>query len=208
VCTEIVSTARPILPFPELDVGKLTFAAMMNLFVRMLANPSGGAHEQFIVAAVLEARAEQSERNQTVTTKNLTASDRSSGSAADVQIKLGPHVIEGFEVTANSWSEKLGDAAAKIRANDLSRLHIVARVDEALGDVLHVLLSRGEDLSVLELTNFVASVVAETRKVFRASALRRLYELLDRCQPEISRVNDYVELLERHRLTARASTPR
>ncbi len=205
-CSEIVSTARPVLPFPELNPNKLSFAAVMNLFVELLAVPSGGAYQQFIVAAVLHAKVRQAAKGQTVTTKNLTASDKSGGDAADVQIKSGNDVVEGFEVTANSWSVKLGDAASKIRANDLPRLHIVARVDEAFGDVLRELLGLGGDLSVLELTNFVAGVVAETTNVSRALALLRLYELLDRHQPVINRVNDYVKLLESHGLTVPAGT--
>ena len=39
------------------------------------------------------------------------------------------------------------------------------------------------------------------KKQFRAAALRRLYELHDRKQQDITKVNDYVRLLQKHGLT-------
>ena len=58
-CDHIAGTARPVKALPEIDAPKLTFPAMMSLFARMLQTPSAGAHEQYICAALLDARIQQ-----------------------------------------------------------------------------------------------------------------------------------------------------
>jgi hypothetical protein len=110
-CLRIAQTARPIKSLPEIDGAKLGFAAVMELFDDMLRANSGGAHEQFIVAALLHARVQQGGGRQHVDTKRLNASDQSSRSAADIQVKSGTKIDEAFEVTANDWTEKLQGAA-------------------------------------------------------------------------------------------------
>jgi hypothetical protein len=193
---------------PELDPTKLTFAAVMSLLAEMLTVPSGGAHEQLIAAALLEAKVEQAGTAERVETKNLTASDRSSATPADVQVKHGNEIREAFEVTANEWVEKVDEAGRKIRAYDLKRLHIIARIDpQRYEEMLDGLRQLGFDLSALDLRAFFSVHVAELQRVFRASALRRIYELLERRQPDIALVNAFVERLHRHGLTVPAGGP-
>lgn len=198
-CWHIARTSRPVLPLPEINQAKLRFATVMALFEAMLAVSSGGAHQQFIAAALLEAREGQLGTGRYVETKNISTSDRSAGAAADVQVKTGTRVDEAFEVTANEWSEKVDGAGQKIRAYDLSRLRIVAAVGDYAA-MLQQLATRPDDISVLELRGFFASIVADLRRAGRAAALSRLYELLDRHQPEVQLVNNYVRLLEAHGL--------
>jgi len=54
-------TARPVKTMPVLDSAKLTFPVMARLVGGLLSAPSGGAHEQFAVAAALEAAIEEIE---------------------------------------------------------------------------------------------------------------------------------------------------
>jgi hypothetical protein len=205
-CWHIARTARPVLSMPEINQAKLKFASVMAMFEAMLSAPSGGAHQQFIAAALLEAREEQAGTRRHVETKNINASDQSARAAADVQLKTGTKVEEAFEVTANEWSEKVDGAGQKIKAYDLSRLHIVASVSDPAA-LLPDLATRTDDISVLELWGFFAVLVAELRRTGRAAALRRLYELLERHQPNTELVNDYVRLLGTHGLTTTASPP-
>lgn len=198
-CWHIARTARPVLPLPDINQAKLRFAPVMALFETMLQVPSGGSHQQFIAAALLEAREEQSGSGRYVETKNISASDHSSGAAADVQVKSGTRVDEAFEVTANEWSEKVDGAGQKIRAYDLSRLHIIAAVSDHAA-MIQQLVTRPDDISVLELRGFFAALVAELRRAGRAAGLNRLYELLDRHQPNVELVNGYVRLLHEHGL--------
>ena len=167
----------------------------MSLFADMLGSGSGGAHEQFIVAALLHARVEQIGSRQHVETKRLNASDLSSRSAADVQLKTGTKVDDAYEVTANDWEEKLQGAAQTIRAHDLSRLHILAKVDD-FAEMLALVKSRQEDISAIDLKAFISVLLCELRKQFRLACLKRLYDLLDRYQPDIELINRYVDRIE------------
>ena len=160
-------------------------------------HPSGGAYEQFIVAAVLQALVELSQvPGVRVETKQINASDASSKVAGDVQVKTGGLTLEALEVTANDWSFKAADAASVVRAHDLGRIHVVARAArEDRQRMMTVLQALDEDVSVLDLAAFRDVGIAFLRKEQRASALKRLYELLDRKQPRTGVVNHYVDLL-------------
>jgi hypothetical protein len=59
-----------------------------------------------------------------------------------------------------------------------------------------------EDISVLGLESFVAVLTSVLTKQYRAAALIRLYELLDRLQPDVERTNRFVQLLDAHGLAA------
>ncbi len=200
-CLRIADSARPILPFPEIVNDRLTFAATTGLFIEMIGTGSRGAHEQFITAALLHARVLQESGSQTVVTKDMNASDESSRTAADIQVRLGTRVVEAFEVTANPWIDKLSGATATMRAHDLARLHILAKVDD-IPKMLADLGKLTEDISAIDLRAYFCVLTAELRKQFRAAALKRLYELLDRYQSDNKLVNDYVNLLK---LTFRTS---
>ena len=196
-CAAVAATARPVRPMPPLNRSALTFPRVVGLLHSLLASPSGGAFEQFSVAALLNTLvANNSEGRARVETKNLNASDRSSFAAGDVQVVVGNRVIEAFEVTANDWRAKVPSASKTIRDNDLSRLHIVASRPE--GDraaVTAALQELSEDVSVLDVRQVVEVLAAVLTRPQRAEALTRLYEYLDRYQPNTDRVNLLVERL-------------
>jgi hypothetical protein len=196
----IAQTARPVKPFPLLDKGKLSFAAVLKVLAELLDRPSRGVYQQYIVAALLHGRVSQTETGQHVETKQVTASDDSSGTAADVQVKTRTKVDEAYEVTANDWETKIDEIEAKMRTHDLSRLHILARVNDVKG-MITKLESKTFDVSALDLLAFVSVLVAELRREFRAAALERLYQLLDRRQSDIELTNDNVDQLSRNGLT-------
>lgn len=197
-CAKIAANARPILPMPNLDRGSLTFGRVCEVLSQLYTTPSGGAFEQFAVAALLHALIEQQgETKYRVETKNLNASDKSSRSAGDIQILIGNRIVEALEVTANDWREKLSGAAKTIKDNDLSRLTIVAGGVQAIGDALFGELNAiGYDLSVLDVKSLTFSMVSALTRQGRSSAFQRLYELLDRYQPNVEIVNQFVTALE------------
>jgi len=203
LCVSIASIARRVLSMPELDAAKLDFAGTSRLLDRMLDSNSGGANEQFIVAALLHALVTQiGISGIRVDTKNLNASDRSSRVAGDIQLLAGNRILEAFEVTANEWTDKVAQAGQTIREHDLSRLHVVAkRSRHTREQTLEKLGCVEEDVSVLDLGHFALILVASLTRQNRSLALHRLYDLLDRLQPDANRVNDYVDELERCGLT-------
>ena len=202
-CAYVASRARPTAAMPRLDRSALTHEAICRLLVSLFDMSSGGAYEQFVVASLLHALLElQGTASYRVETKNLNASDKSSRTAGDVQVVIGQRVVEAIEVTANDWRTKIGGAAKTIKDNDLSRLTILARgVSDAGSDAFDEVRKTGLDISVLELRQFCFSVAAALTKPARASALVRLYELIDRNQPRYELVNDLCAALVAHKLT-------
>lgn len=194
----LASQSRPVSPMPTLRQSTLTFATMMGLFDDLFSRPSEGAHEQFVVACLLESLlAQYGPSNLRVQTRHINASDKSSSAAGDVQVMMGHRVIEAFEVSGNDWSTKVDAAAGKLAQFDLPRIHIVARLpDEESGASVTALTKIAQDVSVLDLRMFVANVTGLLLKPQRAMALGRLYELLNRNQPKVELVNAYVDLLQ------------
>ncbi|MCE9612919.1 MAG: hypothetical protein K8T26_01495 [Lentisphaerae bacterium] len=203
-CSVVASKARPVDKMPELSITTLTFAAVMGVLRKLFDAGSGGAYEQLGVAALLHGLLMQAGlETLRVETKNLNASDHSSRVAGDVQILTGNRVIEAYEITANSWRTKTVGAATTIKENDLSRLHIIARIPEEDRIAVYTeIATRPEEISVVDLEGFTGSLVAALTRQYRAVALGRLYEFLDRYQPEVGRVNMYVQLLRTSGLVA------
>ncbi|UWR32680.1 hypothetical protein K3759_12085 [Sulfitobacter sp. W027] len=206
-CARIAATARPVLPMPELNRSTLTFARTAELLLGLVEVPSQGAYDQFTTAALLQTLvAEHDASAARVETKNLNASDKSSRAAGDVQILAGSHVLEAFEVTANNWSTKIDGASKTIRDNDLSRLHVIARRPDAeRAASIERLKELTEDVAVLDVRQVIEVLAAALTRPQRADALVRLYELLDRYQPDVERVNAYVRKLNEAGLVERGS---
>ncbi len=189
VAASIASTARTVAARPSLRPAKLTFPAVIALFEEMLRRPSAGAHEQYIVAALLEAAAQGSYR---VNTKRLNVSDVSAGVASDIQL-ISPLVLEAIEVSANHWTTKEGQARATMQRYDLPRTHIIAQVDWA--DYLALDHALDVDISVIDVRAAVSTLLALLTRPQREAALLRLYELLDSNLPSPDLVNAYVAQL-------------
>jgi hypothetical protein len=69
--------------------------------------------------------------------------------------------------------------------------------------MIRLLKDRQDDISAIDLRAFMSVLTAELRRQYRASALQRLYELLDRYQPNVDLVNQYVDRLVRYRLVTK-----
>jgi hypothetical protein len=205
VAATVAATARPVLPMPQLARINLTFANVVSALDELLDTPSGGAHEQFAVAAFLEALIDEFGLSGVgalgIKTKNINASDASAGTAADVQVMRGNKVEEAFEVSASGWRDKLDQAMQAAKNADLNRVHILSHVENLEG-LSELLGDNTTDVTVIDVKTFLRTLVAVLKKPAREAALVRLYEHLDRKQPDTSRVNAYVGLLGRHSLTA------
>lgn len=201
----VALTARPVLPMPTLRPAMLTFGRVTAFLDDLFDKGSGGAHEQFAVAAFLAALIEQfgfgGVGALNVRTKNINASDASSGTAADVQVLRGGMIDEVFEVSANDWRQKLGQAIEAARRAELSRAHIIAHGDDT-ADLVELLKNSTVDVSVIDVRSFSRMLCSILRQTWREDALRRLYDYLDKLQPDVELTNSYVRLLRSHSLTA------
>jgi hypothetical protein len=189
----IAATARTVASRPKLRLAALTFGRVMAVLSAMLARPSGGAHEQYILASLLEAALTDAAGTR-VTTKSMNASDRSSRTAGDIEVTSRGRLQEGIEVSANAWQEKLGQAEDLLREHGLPRTHIIAAVSDVPYDELVSATER--DVTVLDVRATIPVLVAFLDRRGRESALLKLYELLDEqlASPEL--VNAYVQELQ------------
>lgn len=204
MATSIAATARDLPAMPLLDVSRLTFRRVVQVTDALLSQPSGGAHEQFVFAALLHAQAEEY-GNRRVETKTLTAADASAGTAADVQVWEGGHLIEAYELTANPWASKIPQTLAVLRDYDLRRVHIVApgaspsaqeiKAAVAATSLPAGLIAGNVDLSVLDVKQECRSLVHRLNRPHRRSALNKLWEHLAMRQPNDALVSGYVILL-------------
>lgn len=197
--------ARPLPRMPTLIIRALTYPRVCVLFDRMLARPSKGAHEQFIVAALLAEISDQ-EGSLRAETKPLNAADASARTVADIQIWRHLTLEEAFETTGMPWRDKIRQAAALRARADIQRVHIVANAPDASGaNILAALRNEGleddVDLSILDVYHEVRSMLARLRRQNRASALSRLYEYLQLKQPDDNLVIEYVQALNDLKLT-------
>ena len=197
-------TSRPVLPMPKLRPVELTFGRVIFLLDELLLTPSGGAHEQFAVAAFLGALIDQfgfgGVGALNVRTKNINASDASSGTAGDVQVMRGNMFEEIFEVSANDWHQKLEQSIQAARKAGLPRAHVLAQAADTT-DLVSALAGQTVDVSVIGVSSFLRTVTAILRPPAREDALRRLYDYIDNLQPNVNLTNGFVELLRRHAFT-------
>jgi hypothetical protein len=192
----IAATARRLPPTPSFDTPRMTFGRIAELFGSMWDQPSGGAHEQFIWAALYASYVEQLDDPGVVETKRLNASDASSGTAGDVQHKYRGEVLEAFEVTNREWRTKMEAARKTLQRHGLQRVHIVAGGVTAASGPDIAAEAGDDDVSVMEYRQASMTLVHLLKKPARREALRRLYEHLVDKQPNDQLVWDYAKRLK------------
>lgn len=192
----IAATARRLPTVPSFDTPRMTFGRLAELFGVMWDQPSGGAHEQFIWAALYAAYVEQLDDPGVVETKRINASDASSQTAGDVQHKYRGEVLEAFEVTNREWRTKMDAARKTLQRHGLQRVHIVAGgVTPASGADIAA-AAGDDDISVMEYRQASLTLVHLLKKPARREALRRLFEHLVDKQPNDRLVWDYAQRLK------------
>jgi hypothetical protein len=201
----VALTARNVEPMPALARANLTFANVAAFLDALCKIPSGGSFEQFAVAAFLEAIIDEFGLGGVgglgVKTKSINATDASTGATADVQIMRGNKIEEAFEVSASDWRSKIGQALDAARLADLKRVHVLAYGDDLTG-LGQSQQNTTTDVTVMDVRGFLRLIAGLLKTPAREVALIRLYELIERNQPEAERVNAYVGLLRSHALTA------
>jgi hypothetical protein len=191
----LAQTARSVAPKPRaLRLARLTFATTQQLLDDMLDMPSQGAHEQFIVAAVLNAALEQVGSGERVETKNLNASDKSSRAAGDVVVYRKGEIVAALETTANDWRDKISPVLESLKNYKPGRSIIIAPIAAGEGGEAIEAVTP-EDIAVLDIRGFVAVGLAVLNRPGKERALLMLYDYLDRDCPSAEVVNAYVARL-------------
>lgn len=201
----LAALRRAVPPMPELDTERLTWVAVVAVLETLLEEGSGGAFEQLVVAALVEAlHADEVEQRQAyVTTKPVSASDESSKAAGDVQVREPSGAVrEAVEVADTDWAGKVAQAVASMKRDDLRRFLILARVaGQPTRDQVEAAITAAKelpdqrDVAVLDLRAEVRSMVARLDRVARRRMLQTLYGYLLNYQPSDDRVVKYVQTL-------------
>jgi hypothetical protein len=193
---------------PPLDPDAFNFVTMRSLVEHLRARGSGGAYEQYLVAALLHEEFALVHPGWRVETKPVGATDASARSVGDVQVRNRMTLVHAFEVSAQPWRNKVGQAAQAGGLTGSRQVTVVAPApglsSAQLGAALEAAgVPAGVDVAVVDLDGFLDSVSARLTPVARAAAVRQLYEHLrtwGRARPDL--VLHLVEALTALRLTA------
>lgn len=179
-----IATSRVVpLALPPLPGSYLSYARSLSLCESLLAVPSEGHIQQFLVAAFLEVHRKRFGHR--VQTHHPHASDTFDGTKGDIEEFRDYELIAAYEVTVRSdWKNRLSDFGKKIREADLPKYVIFAagvRADPDLSpaarliDFVHTLPF---DLAVVDIRDFFSVFCAELQKEEVAAAFNRAYDLL------------------------------
>ena len=168
---------------PPLPSSYLSYARSLFLCEKLMAIPSEGHIQQFLVAAFLEVHRKRFGHR--VVTHHPHASDKFDGTKGDIEEFRDYELIAAYEVTVRSdWKNRLTDFAYKVSEAKLPKYVIFAsnvRTDSELypAERLIDFVERlSFDLAVVDLTDFFSVFCAELYREEIGEAFNRAYELL------------------------------
>lgn len=184
----IASTAQAAPTAVDPVTSRMTFPRVAAMFDALFDKPSGGAYEQFSVAALMHAETARHHGDSLVVrTKGINATDRSAGVPGDIQVVDDTgRVLRVLEVTANSWRLKLGQARRVLMEDGAASVTIVADTsDHSPSEILDAL--DGENIAVVDLRQEVRSLLSRLSPHDRRVALLKLSEYLaaENSRPEL-----------------------
>jgi hypothetical protein len=177
---EFAEAERAYRPLPELATDAFTFAATRRLIDALLAKPSAGAYQQYLVAALTAQEYASIHPAWRVTTKSVGASDASARSAGDVEVRHGLRLVHAMEVSDNHWDSKVGQAATTARRTRTTQVTVVAPAADLTGDALanKVIIEQvppNVDVAVVNLTSYLDVVASRLTPGSRAAAIRQVH---------------------------------
>ena len=201
VLAGFLANAVDLPDLPRIRHENLTAVRFRQIVESLLATGSQGAFEQYLVAGVLNAEFAATGRDVRAETKAVGASDSSSGTSGDVEIRKGQTLIETIEVTAESWRTKLAQLAAGRRplpavtvvATDV-QVTTAARFEHELGQEPRL---NSVDVRFVELLGFLDFCSARLDGRGRAETVAFVYAQLVRLhRSEPGLVTRLVQALE------------
>lgn len=153
--------SRKILaPLPPVGEDILTYARARQLFYTLIAVPSEGNIEQFLIAALLLVHRQR--YGYEIRTHHVHASDRFDTTAGDIEETFNGRLIRAYEVTVRpDWKSRLGDFQKKMDEAGLVKYTIIAsnvNSDDDLAepaDMIRFLSPFGRDIAVVGIHDFV-----------------------------------------------------
>ncbi len=168
---------------PPLPSSYLSYARSLYLCERLIAIPSEGHIQQFLVAAFVEIHRKRFGHR--VVTHHPHASDKFDGTKGDIEEYRDYDLVAAYEVTVrDDWKNRLADFGKKVSEGGLPKYVIFAsnvRNDSELYPAVKLIdfVERlSFDLAIVDLTDFFSVFCAELYREEIGEAFNRAYELL------------------------------
>lgn len=188
--SRVVPQALPALPG-----NYLSYARSLDLCEKLIAVPSEGHIQQFLVAAFLEVHRRRFSHR--IVTHHPHASDKFDGTKGDIEEFRDYDLVAAYEVTVrNDWKNRLPDFGKKVSEGNLSKYVIFAagvNADPLLSPAERLLSFAPKlpfDLAVVDLHDFFTVFCAELSRSELGEAFNRAHEIL--CEPRLSGQPDFI----------------
>ncbi len=188
---------REATPLPPVGADVLTFVRAKVLFHRLIALPSEGHIQQFLIAALL--REYRRRASLEITTHHPHAADASDDTAGDIEERRDGQLVRAYEVTArDDWKNRISNFKKKMDRFGLSKYVIIAagvNADSAWkvpATMALALEPYGRDIAVVDILDVVHCLAVElTPPELRAAVNQTFVYLSDR---KLSGRHDFKEL--------------
>lgn len=180
---------------PKLPSNYLSYARSLALCETLLAIPSEGHIQQFLVAAFLEVHRRRFGNR--IVTHHPHASDKFDGTTGDIEEFRDYELVAAYEVTVRSdWKNRLTDFASKVEEARLTKYIIFAsnvRNDPDLfpaSNLVDFVERLHFDLAIVDLLDFFSVFCAELQREEIEQVINRAYEFL--CEPRLCGRADFI----------------
>jgi len=180
---------------PKLPNNYLTYARSLALCETLLAIPSEGHIQQFLVAAFLEVHRRR--LGNRVVTHHPHASDKFDSTTGDIEEFRDYELVAAYEVTVrDDWKNRLADFGSKVADAKLPKYIIFAsnvRSDPELfpaSNLVDFVERLHFDLAIVDLSDFFSVFCAELQREEIEQVINRTYEFL--CEPRLCGRADFI----------------
>lgn len=160
MAAKFAESRKVIAPLPPVGDDVLTYARARKLFYSLIAIPSEGNVQQFLIAALLFVHRQR--YGYEIRTHHVHASDRFDTTAGDIEEILNGDLVRAYEVTVRpDWKNRVGDFRKKMDMANLRKYTIIAsdvNSDDDLAepaDMIRFLQPYGRDIAVVDIHDFV-----------------------------------------------------
>lgn len=182
-------------PLPPLPASWLTYARALHLCEKLLAIPSEGHIQQFLVAGFLSVHRKR--YGHTITTHHPHASDTFDETAGDIEEFRDSTLVAAYEVTVrDDWKNRLRDLQTKAHKANLKKYVVIASGvsrDPHLSsarELLTFLHGLSIDLAVVDIKDFFRVFCSELHAPEIRESINETYALI--LNPKLSGRNDFI----------------
>ena len=192
-CFESRAVPKPLPPLPS---DWLSYARALQLCEALLAIPSEGHIQQFLVAGFLSIHRKRF--GHSIETHHPHASDTFDGTSGDIEEFRESNLVAAYEVTVrDDWKNRLPDLQKKATEAGLQKYIVIASGvanDKSLSSasaLLDFLEGMAIDLAVVDIKDFFNVFCAELSPKEMREAINSTYEYL--LHPKLSGRNEFID---------------